>query len=129
VISIEISSLDDVAAALAQLEDLPAYLNTPFVEWGEATLMNNLWGMKNYAPPPPNSTYQRTGQLGTDWDVHGIADSQVLFVNWHEAAELVVGENQAWMHEGRWWKAIDRIEEQAEKAISMLIERLNKWPN
>lgn len=125
----EVVNADDIAAALAQVEDLPAYLNSPFVEWAEATLHNNLWGMKNYAAPRPGSSYERTGDLGMSWDVWPMGESQVLFENWHQAAELVVGENQAWMHEGRWWRAYDRIEEQGEKAVSMLVEQLNRWPN
>ena len=123
-----VENVKEVAAALAQIEDLPKYFAPQFRDWAGRTTSTHLWGMKNYAPAPPGSEYQRTGRFGSSWGYHEVGPSQASFENTHEAASLIVGEDQAWMHRGRWWQAYQRIEEHVMDLLPLLIEALGKWP-
>lgn len=75
-----------------------------------------------YPAPPANSSYVRTGKLGqsittevtTDGvDVAGVIGSNIPY------APYVIGsdDEQAWMHEGRWWQ-LDNIVEKNLDAIA-----------
>lgn len=78
-----------------------------------------------YPAPPVNSTYIRTGKLGqsitTDVyaagaEVVGIIGSNIPY------APYVIGtdDEQAWMHEGRWWQLADVVE----KDLGMITDEI-----
>lgn len=127
-LELSVENVKEVAAALAQIEDLPQFFSPQMREWADRTTSTHLWGMKNYAPPRAGSDYQRTGRFGGSWGYHEVGPSQVSFENQHEAASLIVGEDQAWMHRGRWWQAAQRIEEHVIELALLLTEALSKWP-
>lgn len=59
---------------------------------------------KAYPPPPPNSTYVRTGRLGASWGARKVRAAVWHLQNLVHYAGWVVDEHrQAWMHQGRWW--------------------------
>ena len=67
-----------------------------------------------YPPPPPMSTYRRTGTLGRSWttkiegsgrEIRGIVGNAIPY------APFVQGPDQAWMHVGR-WKTIGQVAEE-----------------
>lgn len=73
-----------------------------------------------YPPPPPNSTYRRTGTLGreiTTKTERSAGNIQGIIGSATEYSPAVIGEGtQAAVHEGRWWtlfqvvvKASDRV--------------------
>lgn len=77
-----------------------------------------------YPPPPPGSTYVRTGQLANRWKVVFQALAQYLIINEASGqsgfyADYVIG-YQAWMHVGRWWRA----EEIGQREMPKLTEEL-----
>ena len=82
--------------------------------WAGDHLDGELYGMENYAPPPPNSTYIRTGRLGANWGLARRGRSSVVFNNMTPYAGYVVGNSkgygQAAAHVGRWWLARKRTE-------------------
>lgn len=123
-----VENAKEISAALAMVENLPEYFNPLMREWAGRTTMNNLWGMKNYAPSRAGSDYRRTGRLGSSWGYREMGPGQFSFENTHEAAGFVVGEDQAWMHRGRWWQAAERIDEQVMALALLLSEKLGKWP-
>lgn len=123
-----VENAKEISAALALIEDLPVYFNPLMRDWAGRTTMNYLWGMKNYAPPRSGSDYDRTGRFGSSWGFREVSAGQFSFENTHEAAELIVGEDQAWIHRGRWWKASERIDERIVDLALMLVDKLSKWP-
>lgn len=127
-LELSVENVKEVAAALAQIEDLPQFFSPQMREWAGRTTSTYLWGMKNYASPRAGSDYQRTGRFGGSWGYHEVGPSQVSFENTHEAASLIVGEDQSWMHRGRWWQAAQRIEEHVIELALLLTEALSKWP-
>lgn len=67
-----------------------------------------------YPPKRQGQRYIRTGQLANRWKTVKEREGQYSIVN--EAsnkgrfyASFVVGQKQAWMHKGRWWKAKDVV--------------------
>lgn len=123
-----VENAKEIAAALALVENLPVYFNPMMREWAGRTVSTHLWGMKNYASQRPGSDYQRTGRFGSSWGYREAGQGMFSFESSHEAAELVVGEDQAWMHRGRWWQAAERIDEQVMQLALILEEALRKWP-
>lgn len=123
-----IEGTKEVSAALALVENLPVYLTPVMREWAGRTVNTHLWGMKNYASPRPGSDYRRTGRFGSSWGYREMGQGMFSFESSHEAAEMIVGEDQAWMHRGRWWTAEERIDEQVMQLALILEEVLRKWP-
>lgn len=128
-LDLKIENTDAVAAALATLEDMPRFFHPVMGKWVDRTGREYLWGMRNYAPPPAGSTYIRTGRLGDSWSSSELDWSAFVFENRADYAGLVVGEDQAWMHRGRWWRATDRIAERTDELMRDLEEALGRWPN
>lgn len=90
--------------------------------------------MKQYPPPPPASTYVRTGTLGAGWQITS-RDNGYMISNDTPYAKYVVGNayglEQAWMHQGRWQLQRDVTEDEVaklppeiENEISMVARRL-----
>lgn len=123
-----VENAKEIAAALALVEDLPAYLTPEMREWAGRTTSTHLWGMKNYASARPGSDYRRTGRFGSSWGYREVSRGQFSFENTHEAAGMIVGDDQAWMHRGRWWQAAERIDEQVMQLALLLTEKLGRWP-
>ncbi|GJM42794.1 MAG: hypothetical protein DHS20C20_30760 [Ardenticatenaceae bacterium] len=91
-------------ALLALLNDLirPASM-APAMQKAGARLRTEL---AKYPPPPPNSTYRRTGKLGRSWTHRvnvNIVTTTALIGNNTPYAPDVQGEGmQAEIHAGRW---------------------------
>ena len=117
----------ELAAALERLSDLPEFFSPAFSAWTIDTTARRLAGMGNYPPPPSGSTYERTGEFGSSWDTAELRPSEVEFLNLAPYADLVAGEEQAWMHRGRWWVAIKRIEEDIPVLLAYLEKALSEW--
>lgn len=124
-----IENAQEVAASLALLENLPEYLRNDILGWASWTLRSRLQGTMQYPPPPSGSTYHRTGQLGSRWTIREAGSGMYAFENPTPYAGYVVGDEQAWMHRGRWWKASERIEEQVVELALLLDRKLRAWPN
>jgi hypothetical protein len=89
-----------------------------------------------YPSPPENSSYVRTGKLGQSIteevtaqgnDVVGVIGSNIQY------APYVIGgdDEQAWMHEGRWWqlpnvveKDLDAISDEVGRSIEAYLASL-----
>lgn len=82
-------------------------------QWASDLTDSKLYGMENYAPPPANSKYIRTGRLGSNWGVRRTKRTAVEFYNMTPYAAYVVGDGkggrQAGIHAGRWWLGRKRI--------------------
>lgn len=77
-----------------------------------------------YPPPPPASSYVRTGSLGrsintrtltSGGDIQGIIGSNI------EYAPFVIGhEDQAPVHRGRWWTLYDVVSKQVDAVVDFI---------
>ena len=105
----------------------------------EATMKKALYHTQGSVPPyppaRPESSYIRTGTLGRSIGLGGRADIyEVRRIGaGYEAvlgtrlgyAPYVIGENQAFMHKGRWW-TIKTVAEKATPGIMRLFEEMAK---
>lgn len=105
---------DRVMAWLRRGVDLEGPIGDELGKWAQDHLDGELYGMENYAPPPANSTYRRTGRLGSNWGLRRRGKTRVEFYNMTPYAGYVVGDGnarrQAAIHAGRWWLARKRTE-------------------
>ena len=78
---------------------------------------------KPYAPPPPNSTYRRTGKLGRAWSSRRQALLEHAFINSSGYASYVIGRGQqARIHRGRWWEAETAVEDEIPPLLDDVVE-------
>lgn len=80
--------------------------------------------LTTYPAPPPGSRYVRTGRLGRGWErATPIAGGKGFqLVNPVEYAGFVQGDNQAFMHVGR-WRPASAIAHELEEEILALFEQ------
>jgi hypothetical protein len=74
--------------------------------------------MKEYPPPPPASTYIRTGTLGAGWMITSNTNGYTISNNTPYTKYVVgnaYGLEQAWMHQGRWQLLRDVQDEEVAK--------------
>lgn len=88
--------------------------------------------MQFYPPPPPNSTYDRTGALRNSWQetvvmsstVLGIVYSNLDYVGYVQDAEM-----QAGIHQGRWDTAQSVAEEEEDNIVALFERHLEELIN
>jgi hypothetical protein len=84
--------------------------------------------MKEYPPPPPMSTYVRTGTLGGGWTITPNTNGYTIR-NGTPYTKYVVGNayglEQAWMHQGRWQLQRDVTEDEVSKLPEELIREIS----
>jgi len=78
-----------------------------------------------YPPKRPNQTYVRTGNLATRWAVEKQAATRFTLVNRANYSGYVVGlpDEQAWMHQGRWWSAAKILVRDTPLLVDMISKR------
>jgi len=120
-IVIDIENEEQVLKVINSLSN-PAYLAPAVNEIG-ATFATDL---AKYPPPPENSTYRRTGNLGRSWthvqkvDLFGFRST---IGNVREYAPLVQDrDRQANVHQGRW----QTIQDVQEDRLQWMLEKLQK---
>ena len=78
-----------------------------------------------YPPPPPASSYVRTGKLGRQWlgrvqnrqaSIRGIVGNEMPYAHWVHSPT-----KQAWMHKGR-WPTTENIVEKTSRQIAGAFE-------
>lgn len=123
-LDIDTSQIDAAAAALLGLAD-PRGLAplTPTLD----SIGKDIAGvMAVYPPERPNSTYVRTGDLGRGWRVEDGVYLEGGYVvtasNAVEYAPWVQGDDQAWMHKGRWDTIGDAEKELADPAAEQIAD-------
>lgn len=84
-----------------------------------------------YPPPPPNSTYTRTGELGNQMisEVRPLGSSVVMYLGSKVPySPLVIKEKtQARIHRGRWW-TIEQVLEKARDGVLRIFEdTVKRW--
>lgn len=83
-----------------------------------------------YPPPPPNSTYRRTGTLGreiTTKTERSAGNIMGFIASATQYAPFVISEDtQAWMHQGRWWTLHDVLRKAADRVSDFIREEVQK---
>lgn len=76
--------------------------------------------LSEYPPEPAGSTYERTEALKRGWQrASPIVGSKFELVNPVEHAGFVQGDDQAWMHVGRWTPASEIAEEHEQEVVDL----------
>ena len=88
-------------------------------------------GMRKYPPPPPDSTYRRTGTLGKSWtkkvtgDKSGWLAVVGTFLNY---APYVQDEaRQAKVHQGRWQTIQSVASEKRDEIFKFVRKAIRSW--
>jgi len=112
-------SFDVTIAGLSELLDAldkwPDIMRPILEETSEAALLSLIPDLANYPPPPPGSTYRRTGNLGRLWvaarpEFEGEASGfEARVGNARPGGEFVQGEFQAEAHQGIWQTVEDIV--------------------
>lgn len=109
----------EVYAKLALVRDMPRVLAPPTRE--ALTLLKGR--MQEYPPPPPGSTYVRTGRLRSGWHFRSVLSGDILGRVYSESveyADYVQSEaDQAWMHVGRWQTEVQVARESEPEIINL----------
>lgn len=121
---VSIRGAEAAGRAIPGTTEMERLIDDALTEWGKETLDGHLYGMANYAPPPPNSTYVRTGALGADWGLRRAGKMAIAFTNNMHYAGYVVGQQQAAIHAGRWWIALERIRERLDKLTAKIADKV-----
>jgi hypothetical protein len=81
-----------------------------------------------YPPERSDQTYQRTGELGRGWERATPLDQGQGFqlVNPSEHARWTQGDDQAWMHKGRWRTARQIAHEHTEEILALYEDALRE---
>lgn len=119
-VKVEITHLPGVQAALAAAKGkIPLALIKASTQARRLLVAE----LKQYPPAPTGSRYRRTGRLGRGWErakgINGGMGFQLI--NPIEYAGLVQGDDQAWMHAGRWTPA-SQIARNHEEDVLQLYE-------
>lgn len=124
--SYEIRGISRLKNALRKLAALDRNILEPETEKWAGQTVKTLRATP-YPAKRPGQTYVRKGRLTGSWKAERQGIGKWAIVNLARGkgqgyAAYVVGENQAFMHLGRWWKARDIIE----KRIPVLTNSLAK---
>lgn len=122
-----INGLVPLYEKLGKVKYLERQMAKPMRKWAQQTIDNKLAGMSQYPPPPAGSQYVRTGRLGKSWGFTQPAfQGRVIKMSIFNKTPYSVyvlgdskGKRQAWMHKGRWWKAVYRIRRERPKLTKM----------
>ena len=115
----------DVSEVVAKLDpkDMERYINVALD--GAADLIRA--DIKQYPPPPQDSTYVRTGTLGRSWSKK-VSKMQAIIGNNTRYAPYVQDEDrQAWMHRGRWQTAQSVARDKANDVRRFIVKALERW--
>ena len=125
-VTITIKGLDRLTKKLDRL-DKGDYLR-PVVTAGANLLRNE---MRRYPPPPPGSTYRRTGTLGKSWTqkVTGGRGGWLAvigsFLNY--APYVQDAGRQAAVHRGRWQTIQSVAETKREEVVRFVVQAIRRW--
>jgi hypothetical protein len=111
------ADVEGLAVILARLEQGDARVRR-YVGIAMHSSLEHLRGkVAKYPPPPPQSTYRRTGTLGRKWAVKvKMAPDVVGYLgnNTPYAGYVQDRARQAWMHVGRWPTVQDVVDDEME---------------
>ena len=117
-IEIKVEGLDELRRILGKI-DLEEVMAPAMVD-----ALNIVQGrITTYPPPPPGSTYERTGTLLRGWDqVYGSGLRGAVVSSVPYAPDVQSREAQAPIHQGR-WETVEDVEEREQDAIVGLFAR------
>jgi hypothetical protein len=107
-VDIDIRGLEDVVNGLSKLDGRMRRTMGLIAKGVGFEIKNEL---QVYPPPPPNSSYRRTGTLGRTWHVKRQGSNAVVGNPTPYAPYVQSESQQAWMHEGRWQTDKDVIQD------------------
>lgn len=124
-VEIDIRGINRISNNLRTLAALDKTVLDPEMQaWAQS--VRGLLKSKPYPPAPATSKYRRTGRLANSWLAakHGTGVGGIK--NSAPYSGFVVGNNQAFMHQGRWWQARPTIEGETPKLTKALAAKVEK---
>ena len=125
-ITITVKNLDGVQRRLASL-DSGDYLQG--VAGAGADLLRA--ELRKYPPPPPQSSYRRTGTLGKSWTkkVSGGRQGWLAVVGsmLRYAPYVQDAARQAEVHQGRWQTVQSVAADKREELVSFVVRAIRRW--
>jgi hypothetical protein len=120
-VEIEVKGLNRVRNNLRRLIALNREIVEPEMRiWAQA--VRKLLKGKPY--PSGRGSYVRTGRLANSWAAEPHGQGTWAIVNKAEYSGWVVGDNQVWFHEGRWWQARPTIEGEIPRLTQALTSKI-----
>jgi len=137
-----IEGLDEIRE---RMKRFPDKYRTVMHKTMDRVLLHIAESVPEYPPPPPDSDYRRTEQLGRSlgagsgkadiYEVKEMGEGMAAeFGTNLEYAHYVIGDydtEQAWMHRGRWWTlpqdVLNRSMEGITEAFQELADKLAAW--
>jgi hypothetical protein len=96
--AIRVEGAAGAAASFRQAARQVGALQTPI--WRSLLMMER--ELKVYPPPPPMSSYVRSGRLGASWNSMVTGNSGILQTNVPYSIWVQSAQYQAFQHRGRW---------------------------
>lgn len=132
---------------LQRMSKYPAQLDGVMRKTMEASILHLQASVPGYPPPPPNSNYRRTGQLGRSLGVAqeggtigppsikairkvGPGYEGIFGTNLNYAPDVIGEGTQKAVHAGRWWTmktVADRAREGVVKLYQVAADRMAAW--
>ena len=116
----------DVSEAIAKLDPKDIKPAVAHALQGAADLL--LVDIAKYPAPPPESSYVRTGTLGKSWNQRVTQEPlQAIVGNPTSYGPYVQGDEQAWMHKGRWQTTAQVALKRATDIKRLIEAALARW--
>lgn len=127
--NLELAGLEPMLAKLNAVETILAELAVPTKE--VLDLLKER--LQKYPPPPPNSTYTRTGNLGNSWEQVIVLSGNALTAK----VQSLIGYGQwvqdqikqAPVHQGRWQTIQSVADDSEEEAVAIYSQFLQELIN
>ena len=129
-IDIRIDGADKLARRFSDyVRTSPGTFDKTTGRWAKRTA--NQLKKKKYPPTRSGQKYKRTRRLKRGWEARRVKSSQWTISNRAQAKGrvypgFVVGDNQAWMHKGRWWIASEEIEAKIPNLVKALEDDIKR---
>ena len=126
-VTIYVKNLDAVTRKLDQI-NRGAYLAD--VGRAAGTVIRN--EMRRYPPPPPNSTYRRTGTLGKSWNVTNMRGGKQggwvsqIGTRLNYAPYVQDATRQAQVHQGRWQTIQDVAQDKRDEVVNFVVKAIRR---
>jgi hypothetical protein len=127
---LDVDGADQLATKFNRIaRESPGTFDKTVQRWAKRTA--NQLIKKPYPATRPGQRYKRTRRLKRGWRSRRLNSMEAEIFNQTPYASFVVGDSsgqdQAWMHRGRWWVGANEIKAKEPELINMLENEIRKF--